>query len=44
MYGNDANFNGYLTSRPDGAYMPPGNDPFFYITTWPRSDAARSTT
>ena len=32
MYGNDGNFNGYLASRPDGAYMPPGNDPFFYIT------------
>ena len=32
MYGNDGNFNGYLTSRPDGAFMPPGNDPYFYIT------------
>ena len=32
MYGNDANFNGYLASRPDGAYMPPNNDPYFYIT------------
>ena len=27
MYGNDANFNGYLTSRPDGAYMPPEQRP-----------------
>src|SRR5271157_5874298 len=32
MYGNDANFNGYLASRPDGAFMPPGTDPYFYIT------------
>ena len=32
MYGNDANFNGYLTSRPDGAFMAPNNDPYFYIT------------
>ena len=32
MYGNDANFNGYLTSRPDGAFMPPHNDPYFYVT------------
>src|SRR5271166_3022606 len=29
MYGNDAANNGYLTSRPDGAPSPPGNDPFF---------------
>ena len=42
MYGNDtyldANGNphpligGYLTSRPDGAYMPPVPDPYFYVT------------
>jgi hypothetical protein len=32
MYGDDAFRNGYLTSRPDGAYMGPNNDPFFYIT------------
>jgi len=32
MYGNDGNLNGYLTSRPDGAFMPPGTDPYFYIT------------
>ena len=32
MYGNDGNFNGYLASRPDGAFMPPNNDPYFYIT------------
>src|SRR5271165_6306747 len=32
MYGNDATGNGYLTSRPDGAYVAPNNDPFFYIT------------
>ena len=32
MYGNDAANNGYLTSRPDGAPMPPGTDPYFYIT------------
>ena len=25
MYGNDANFNGYLTSRPDGASHAPGH-------------------
>ena len=31
MYGNDANFNGYLTSRPDGQYRAPNNDPYFYI-------------
>ena len=27
MYGNDANFNGYLASRPDGAFMPPQQRP-----------------
>jgi len=32
MYGNDANFNGYLPYRPDGALMPPQNDSNFYIT------------
>ncbi len=32
MYGNDAAFNGYLASRPDGAYFPPNGDPYFYIT------------
>src|SRR5208337_3967559 len=32
MYGNDANNNGYLASRPDGAFMPPGTDPYFYVT------------
>jgi len=32
MYGNDANFNGYLAYRPDGAFMAPNNDPYFYIT------------
>ena len=32
MYGNDGNFNGYLASRPDGAFMPPHGDPYFYIT------------
>ena len=32
MYGNDASVNGYLASRPDGAYMAPNNDPYFYIT------------
>jgi len=32
MYGTDGNLNGYLTSRPDGAFMPPGTDPYFYIT------------
>jgi hypothetical protein len=32
MYGNDAITNGYLTQRPDGAYMAPHNDPFFYVT------------
>ena len=32
MYGNDANHNGYLAARPDGAYMPPNGDPYFYIT------------
>ena len=32
MYGNDAANNGYLTCRPDGAPMPPGTDPYFYIT------------
>ncbi|HKM53453.1 MAG TPA: hypothetical protein VJY33_08580, partial [Isosphaeraceae bacterium] len=32
MYGNDGNNNGYLASRPDGAFMPPGTDPYFYIT------------
>ncbi|MGC8642550.1 MAG: hypothetical protein ACP5XB_22060, partial [Isosphaeraceae bacterium] len=32
MYGNDAYTNGYLAMRPDGAYMAPNNDPFFYIT------------
>src|SRR5271165_7282371 len=32
MYGNDAANNGYLTSRPDGVPMPPGTDPFFYVT------------
>ena len=31
MYGNDANFNGYLPSRPDGQYRAPNNDPYFYI-------------
>ena len=31
MYGNDANYNGYLTARPDGGYMPPNNDPYFYV-------------
>ncbi len=31
MYGNDGNTNGYLTSRPDGAWLPPGTDPYFYI-------------
>ena len=29
MYGNDANFNGYLASRPDGAFMPPTAIPTF---------------
>ena len=33
MYGNDGNFNGYLASRPDGAFMPPHNDTNFYITS-----------
>ena len=32
MYGNDGSFNGYLPSRPDGRYMAPNNDPYFYIT------------
>src|SRR5271157_1405613 len=32
MYGNDGSLNGYLASRPDGAFMPPGTDPYFYIT------------
>ena len=32
MYGNDGNFNGYLTSRPDDAYVAPHNDPYFYVT------------
>ena len=32
MYGNDGNFNGYLASRPDGDFMPPQSDPYFYIT------------
>ncbi|MGA7502130.1 MAG: hypothetical protein WBX00_36015, partial [Isosphaeraceae bacterium] len=32
MYGNDANYNGYLPSRPDGAFMGPHGDPYFYIT------------
>ena len=31
MYGSDANFNGYLASRPDGQYGPRDNDPYFYI-------------
>ena len=45
MYGNDAQLiNGYLASRPDGAFMPPGNDPFFYITGVDRPAPARSTT
>ena len=45
MYGNDAANNGYLTSRPDGAVQPPGNDPYFYITGVTRSSGpARSTT
>src|SRR5271157_621991 len=33
MYGNDANFNGHLASRPDGALTAPNTDPFFYITS-----------
>lgn len=33
MYGNDAFRNGYLTQRPDGAYMAPNNDPLFYLTS-----------
>ena len=43
MYGNDAYLDasgnshplvgGYLASRPDGAYVAPNNDPFFYITS-----------
>ena len=33
MYGNDGNLNGYLTSRPDGAFKPPVPDPFFYVTS-----------
>src|SRR5271157_1599416 len=33
MYGNDGNFNGYLASRPDGAWLPPNTDPYFYITS-----------
>ncbi|WP_165071677.1 hypothetical protein [Paludisphaera rhizosphaerae] len=32
MYGNDANRNGYLTSRSDGAQMDPASDSNFYIT------------
>ena len=32
MYGNDGNFNGYLASRPDGAYVAPHSDPYFYVT------------
>ena len=32
MYGNDGNNNGYLASRPDGAFKPPVPDPFFYVT------------
>src|SRR4051794_30762153 len=31
MFGNDANFNGYLTQRPDGASHPPNNNALFYI-------------
>ncbi len=32
MYGNDGHFNGYLASRPDGAFMAPHGDSYFYIT------------
>ena len=32
MYGSDAAKNGYLAARPDGRYMAPNNDPYFYIT------------
>ncbi len=32
MYGNDGNFNGYLAQRPDGAFLPPGTNPYFYVT------------
>jgi hypothetical protein len=32
MYGNDSSFgSGFLAVRPDGAYAPPNNDPYFYI-------------
>ena len=44
MYGNDANFNGYLASRPDGAFMAPNNDPYFYITDVTAAGPARCTT
>ena len=32
MYGNDANFNGYLAARPDGAARAPNSNSLFYIT------------
>ncbi len=32
MYGSDASYNGYLAARPDGKYVAPNNDPYFYIT------------
>ena len=45
MYGNDASYNGYLTSRPDGAVTSaPDNDPYFYITGVSRRGPAHSTT
>ena len=43
MYGNDANFNGYLAARPDGAAHAPNNNSLFYITNT-RVIAATATT
>ena len=44
MYGNDANFNGYLPSRPDGAVMPPTAIPTFTSRSVTAAGAAHCTT
>ena len=44
MYGNDANFNGYLPPAPTAQYRAPNNDPYFYIMGVDRRGPARCTT
>ena len=42
MYGNDASFNGYLASRPDGVRATAYNDSQFYITSVSRRGPANA--